>query len=172
ALELRHSGAASPPPRKRGEVALAAPPRVDLSGNALASVATGACEEVVLAFRIIKPDKVAPVPIDGRPERGTTIPLVHTELGTDNLDVHINVLLPKGPNGREHRHSRADNVYIVKSGEGVLTVEGEAHRIVADDVVFLPAGVHHSLSNVSDRDLVIYEIYAPSGGAFDFIARE
>jgi mannose-6-phosphate isomerase-like protein (cupin superfamily) len=138
----------------------------------LACTGTGARKEVFLAFRIIKPGTIAPVPIDGRPERGTTIPLVNAELGTDNVDVHINVLRPKGPNGREHRHSRADNVYIVKSGEGLLTVEGEPHRIVADDVVFLPAGVHHSLSNVSDRELVIYEIYAPSGSAFDFLVRE
>ena len=125
-----------------------------------------------MPFRIVKPADVAPVPIDGRPERGRTIPLVNTALGTENLDVHINVLTPKGPGGREHRHSRADNVYIVKSGEGLLMVEGKAHRIVEDDVVFLPAGVHHSLANVSDRELVIYEIYAPSGAAFDFLPRE
>jgi mannose-6-phosphate isomerase-like protein (cupin superfamily) len=125
-----------------------------------------------LQFRIIKPGSVSPVPIDGRPERGTTISLVDAALGTENLDLHINVLLPKGPSGREHRHSRADNVYIVKSGEGVLTVEGTPHRIVEDDVVFLPAGVHHALANASDRNLVIYEIYAPAGRAFDFIERE
>src|SRR5262245_11430878 len=63
-----------------------------------------------LQFRIIKPGGVPPVPIDGRPERGRTIPLVDAGLGTENLDLHINVLLPKGPSGREHRHSRADNV--------------------------------------------------------------
>ncbi len=125
-----------------------------------------------MGFRIIKPSSVSPLPIDGKPERGTTIPLVNTQLSTENIDVHINVLLPKGPRGRQHRHSRADNVYIVKSGEGLLTVEDEAHRIVEDDVVFLPAGVHHSLSNVSDRDLVIYEIYSPAGAAFDFIVRQ
>jgi mannose-6-phosphate isomerase-like protein (cupin superfamily) len=60
----------------------------------------------------------------------------------------------------------------VKSGEGLLTIEGENHVIVTDDVVFIPTGVRHSLSNVSDRELVIYEIYAPAGPAFDFIAEE
>ena len=34
----------------------------------------------------------------------------------------------------------------------------------------IPAGARHSLSNVSERELVIYEIYAPAGPAFDFIA--
>jgi mannose-6-phosphate isomerase-like protein (cupin superfamily) len=71
-----------------------------------------------------------------------------------------------------HRHTRADNVYIVKSGEGLLTVEDAEHRIVAEDVVYIPAGVHHSLSNTSDRELVIYEIYAPAGSAFDFVVRQ
>jgi mannose-6-phosphate isomerase-like protein (cupin superfamily) len=40
----------------------------------------------------------------------------------------------------------------------------------ANDVVFIPAGTRHALSNVSNADLVIYEIYAPAGAAFDFIA--
>jgi mannose-6-phosphate isomerase-like protein (cupin superfamily) len=60
----------------------------------------------------------------------------------------------------------------VKSGEGLLILEGESHTIVTDDVVFIPAGTRHSLSNVSDRELVIYEIYTPAGAAFDFIADE
>ena len=70
-----------------------------------------------------------------------------------------------------HRHTVSDNVYIVKSGEGLLTVEDQAYHIVMDDVVFIPAGVHHSLSNVSDEELVIYEIYAPAGRQFDFVVR-
>ena len=77
--------------------------------------------------------------------------------------------MPKGPRGRIHRHSVSDNVYIVKSGEGELIFEGTAHRIVADDVVFIPAGARHALSNVSTENLVIYEIYAPAGPAFDFV---
>ena len=60
----------------------------------------------------------------------------------------------------------------MKSGEGVLTIEGESHTIVTDDVVFIPAGVRHSRSNASEGELVIYEIYAPAGPAFDFIADE
>lgn len=121
-----------------------------------------------MAFRIIKPSAAPRASLE--PGRGYTLKLVDTAAGTEKLDVHLNVLAPRGPRGRVHRHTRADNVYIVKSGEGELTVEAEVHRIVADDVVFIPAGMRHSLSNVSDRELVIYEIYAPAGAAFDFIA--
>lgn len=104
------------------------------------------------------------------PGRGESIKLVDADIGSEQADVHINVLLPGGPRGRVHHHTVSDNIYIVKSGEGELTVEGEVHRIVADDAVFIPAGLRHSLSNVSDAELVIYEIYAPAGKSFDFVA--
>jgi mannose-6-phosphate isomerase-like protein (cupin superfamily) len=121
-----------------------------------------------MPVKIIKP-AVAPRR-SLEPGRGDSIRLIDTSIGVESLDVHVNVLRPNGPRGRAHRHSRSDNVYIVKSGEGVLTIEGDSHTIVTDDVVFIPAGTRHSLSNVSDRELVIYEIYAPAGAAFDFVA--
>ena len=121
-----------------------------------------------MPFKIIKPATAPRRSLE--PGRGESIQLIDTGIGVESLDVHMNVLNPGGPRGRVHRHSKSDNVYIVKSGEGLLTIEGEAHTIVADDVVFIPAGVRHALSNVSDRKLVIYEIYAPAGPAFDFIA--
>jgi mannose-6-phosphate isomerase-like protein (cupin superfamily) len=121
-----------------------------------------------MPFRIIKPATAPRRSLE--PGRGESVRLIDTSIGVETLDVHMNVLAPGGPRGRVHRHSKSDNVYIVKAGEGLLTVEGENHIIVADDVVFIPAGVRHSLSNVSDRELVIYEIYAPAGPAFDFIA--
>jgi len=121
-----------------------------------------------MPFRIIKPATAPRRSLE--PGRGESVRLIDTSIGVETLDVHMNVLAPGGPRGRVHRHSKSDNVYIVKAGEGLLTIEGEDHAIVADDVVFIPAGVRHSLSNVSGRDLVIYEIYAPAGPAFDFIA--
>ena len=121
-----------------------------------------------MPFRIIKPATAPRRSLE--PGRGESIRLVDIGIGVESLDVHMNILQPNGPRGRVHRHSKSDNVYIVKSGEGLLTIEGEHHAIVTDDVVFIPAGVRHSLSNVSERELVIYEIYAPAGAAFDFIA--
>ena len=121
-----------------------------------------------MTFKIIKPATAPRRALE--PGRGDAIRLIDTGIGVESLDVHLNILRPKGPRGRVHRHTRSDNVYIVKSGEGLLTIEDENHAIVADDVVFIPAGVRHSLSNVSERELVIYEIYAPAGAAFDFVA--
>jgi mannose-6-phosphate isomerase-like protein (cupin superfamily) len=123
-----------------------------------------------LPFKIIKPASAPRAALE--PGRGESLSLVDSSLGTESLNLHLNVLTPGGPRGRVHRHTEVDNVYIVKSGEGLLTIEDAEHRIVAEDVVYIPAGVHHSLSNTSDRELVIYEIYAPAGRAFDFIVRQ
>ena len=101
--------------------------------------------------------------------RGTQVPLVDASLGTTAIDLHINRLRAGGARGRVHRHTRSDNVYIVKRGEGTLTIEGETHTIRTDDVVFIPAGTRHSLSNLSDAPLELFEIYTPAGDAFDFV---
>jgi mannose-6-phosphate isomerase-like protein (cupin superfamily) len=71
-----------------------------------------------------------------------------------------------------HHHTSADNVYIVKRGEGTLTVEGKTYVIREDDVVYIPAGVRHSLANRSAGTFEIFEIYAPSGSHLDFVLDE
>ena len=71
-----------------------------------------------------------------------------------------------------HHHTNADNVYIVKTGEGTLTVEGKTYVIRENDVVYIPAGMKHSLANLSDGLFEIFEIYAPSGRHFDFVVDE
>jgi len=106
------------------------------------------------------------------PGRGEQIKLINSALETENVDVHLNRLVPGGPRGKVHHHTKTDNVYIVKRGEGTLTVEGETHIIREDDVVFIPAGMKHSLSNLSASVFEIFEIYAPAGRHFDFVADE
>ena len=100
--------------------------------------------------------------------RGETLRLINTTLATETIDVHLNRLVPGAPRGRLHRHSQSDNVYIVRRGEGLLTAGSEEHTIRADQVVFIPAGMPHSLSNVSNDVFEILEIYAPAGRQFDF----
>jgi mannose-6-phosphate isomerase-like protein (cupin superfamily) len=104
--------------------------------------------------------------------RGETVRLVNTEIGTEKIDLHLNRLVPGGPRGKVHRHSQSDNVYIVRRGEGVLTTNGESHTIRKDQIVFIPAGMPHSLSNLSSEIFEIFEIYAPAGKQFDFIAAD
>jgi mannose-6-phosphate isomerase-like protein (cupin superfamily) len=101
--------------------------------------------------------------------RGETVRLVNSSLGTEKLDVHLNRLVPGGMRGRVHRHTLSDNIYIVRRGEGVLTADGRSYTLRADQVAFIPAGMAHSLSNVSDEIFEIFEIYAPAGRQFDSV---
>ncbi len=97
--------------------------------------------------------------------RGETVRLVDNE----KLDLHLNRLKAGGPNGSPHRHSQADNVYIVRKGEGRLTIEDETFTIRTGQIVYIAAGVRHALSNVSSAPFEVFEIYAPAGRAFDFV---
>jgi mannose-6-phosphate isomerase-like protein (cupin superfamily) len=100
--------------------------------------------------------------------RGEILRLINARTGTEKVDVHLNRLVPGGPRGRMHRHSQSDNVYIVRRGEGTLTIAGETHTIKPDQVIHIPAGVPHSLSNLGSEVLELFEIYAPAGRQFDF----
>jgi mannose-6-phosphate isomerase-like protein (cupin superfamily) len=104
------------------------------------------------------------------PGRGEQVKLINTTLGTEKVDVHLNRLVPGGPRGKIHHHSRADNVYIVKRGEGTLTIESDTFLIRENDVVYIPAGMKHSLSNLGADVLELFEIYAPAGQHFDSIS--
>jgi mannose-6-phosphate isomerase-like protein (cupin superfamily) len=104
--------------------------------------------------------------------RGEQIKLVNPSLGTEKVDVHLNRLVSGGPGGKLHHHTHADNVYIVKRGVGTLTVEGEVHLIRENDVVYIPAGMKHALSNLGSEVFEIFEIYAPSGRHMDFVRDE
>ena len=96
------------------------------------------------------------VPMKGG--RGQQVRLINTELGTDKLDLHLNRLDPREPGGNYHHHSNADTI-----------VEGTTYIIREDDVIYIPAGHRHSLTNKSDQPFEIWEIYAPAGAAFDFV---
>jgi mannose-6-phosphate isomerase-like protein (cupin superfamily) len=121
-------------------------------------------------FKILHLDTCPVTPMERG--RGEQIKLINPGLGTEKLDVHFNRLVAGGPRGKRHRHTNADNVYIVKRGEGTLTVDGETHIIRENDVVYIPAGMTHSLSNLSDKPFEIFEIYAPAGQHFDVVVDE
>jgi mannose-6-phosphate isomerase-like protein (cupin superfamily) len=127
-------------------------------------------KKVRRVFKILSMANCSATPMERG--RGDQIKLINASLGTDKLDVHLNRLAPGGPPGKLHHHSNADNVYIVKRGEGTLTIEDKTYLIREDDVVYIPAGIKHSLSNRSAGAFEIFEIYAPAGRHFDFILDE
>jgi len=118
-------------------------------------------------FRILNLVDAPVTPMKG--DRGTQLRLINADIGAEKVDVHLNRLDPKEPGGRYHHHTNADNVYIVKKGQAQLIVEGTTYTIKEDDVIYIPAGQKHSLTNVSDEPFEIFEVYTPAGDQFDFV---
>lgn len=118
-------------------------------------------------FRILNLADAPVTPMKG--DRGTQLRLINADIGAEKVDVHLNRLNPKEPGGRYHHHTNADNVYIVKKGQAQLIVEGTIYTIKEDDVIYIPAGQKHSLTNISDEHFEIFEVYTPAGDQFDFV---
>jgi mannose-6-phosphate isomerase-like protein (cupin superfamily) len=127
-------------------------------------------QEVTRVFKIMRLNDSPSIAMERG--RGEQIKLINASLGTDKIDVHLNRLTPGEPGGSLHHHSTADNVYIVRRGEGTLVIEGKTYTIRSDDVVFIPAGTRHALANRGADTLEIFEIYAPAGKHFDFVLDE
>jgi len=121
-------------------------------------------------FKILHLDECPANPMERG--RGEQIKLINARLGTDKIDVHLNRLAPGGPRGKLHHHTSADNVYIVRRGEGRLVLEDQSYTLRENDVVYIPAGAKHSLSNCGAEPFEIFEIYAPAGKYFDFMLDE
>jgi len=137
-------------------------------GRPCGKAGNGAAAKEGSLFKILHLDHCPTNPME--PGRGEQVKLINTTLGTEKVDVHFNRLVPGGPRGKIHHHSRADNVYIVKRGEGTLTIESDTFLIRENDVVYIPAGMKHSLSNLGADVLELFEIYAPAGQHFDSIS--
>ncbi len=118
-------------------------------------------------FRILN---LADAPVTAmKGDRGTQLRLINSDIGAEKVDVHLNRLNAKEPGGRYHHHTNSDNVYIVKRGQGQLVVEGTTYTIKEDDVIYIPAGQKHSLTNASEETFEIFEVYTPAGDQFDFV---
>jgi mannose-6-phosphate isomerase-like protein (cupin superfamily) len=99
--------------------------------------------------------------------RGVSYSLVNSDMGAENLSVHLNVLRPntKGP---LHYHENAEDVYIVLAGTGIIHIENEERVVGPDQVLFIPPGVRHSVSNPGPGLLKLIEIYSPPAHPHDF----
>ena len=94
--------------------------------------------------------------------RGAMIKLVDPEIGAEQVDLHLNVILAGSAPGPYHLHTTAENVYHVLSGRVRIRVDGVDHDAGPGDTVFIPPGVPHAATNIGDDDARLLEIYAPA----------
>lgn len=85
-------------------------------------------------------------------------------LRTDDLSIGTYVV-PAGGIDPQEPHSE-DEVYVVKSGRGVLAGPGSRIEVAPGSVVFVPAGEQHRFEQVT-KDLVLIVVFGPAEGSRD-----
>jgi mannose-6-phosphate isomerase-like protein (cupin superfamily) len=63
--------------------------------------------------------------------------------------------------GPENYHADSDQWLFVVSGTGVVTVDGDTHRVDAGDFLRIEAGERHGIENDGDEPLETVNFYTP-----------
>jgi mannose-6-phosphate isomerase-like protein (cupin superfamily) len=91
--------------------------------------------------------------------------LVRPEVnGARRLDHRISCYQPRA-HVAPHAHKVQEQIYHVLEGEGLMEIEGERRVVRRHDVIFLPPGVEHAISNTGLVDLVFLVITSPPDDA-------
>jgi mannose-6-phosphate isomerase-like protein (cupin superfamily) len=82
------------------------------------------------------------------------------ELGSRNMSVTW-LEVPEGIDQELHSHEEAEQVYIVVSGSGTMTVAGDTQEVASGDLVLVPPATDHSISNGNSADLCCVSVQSP-----------
>ena len=82
------------------------------------------------------------------------------ELGSRNMSVTW-LEVPEGIDQELHSHEEAEQVYIVVSGRGKMTVAGDTQEIAEGDLVLIPPATDHSIANGNATDLCCVSVQSP-----------
>ena len=56
-----------------------------------------------------------------------------------------------------------EEIYFIVEGAGEMCLGGERRSVHAGQIVFIPPGVHHQLTNTGDRPMIMIYCYGPAG---------
>jgi mannose-6-phosphate isomerase-like protein (cupin superfamily) len=88
-------------------------------------------------------------------------PLVMPETaGARHIDYRISMYQPMA-HVAPHHHRVQEQIYHVLEGEGLMEIDEKRHVVRKHDIIFLPPGVRHAISNTGLTDLVFLVITSP-----------
>ena len=67
----------------------------------------------------------------------------------------MRMTIPAGSTVGTHVHNNAEELYVVLSGRGLHTTEGEEYEINPGDVINTMSGLEHSVKPLGNEDLVL-----------------
>ena len=78
--------------------------------------------------------------------------------------VHHMLIPPGGRHVAElHIHPDAEELVVVTQGRGKAVIDGETHEVAQGDVLYIPPGVEHEVSNGGEELLGVLFINVPTG---------
>ena len=92
------------------------------------------------------------------------------ELGSRNMSATW-VELPCDTDQALHSHEEAEQIYIVVSGRGTMTVAGDTQEVVQGDLVLVPPATDHSIANSNSADLCCVSVQSPPVEASEVFGR-
>lgn len=88
-------------------------------------------------------------------------PLVRPETaGSRLIDYRISCYQPMA-HVALHTHRVQDQVYHVLDGEGMMEMDGKRQVVRKHDVIYIPPGVEHAISNTGLTDLTFIVVTTP-----------
>jgi mannose-6-phosphate isomerase-like protein (cupin superfamily) len=93
------------------------------------------------------------------------------ELGSRNMSVTW-LEVPEGIDQELHSHEEAEQVYIVVSGRGTMTVAGDTQEVAEGDLVLVPPATDHSIANTNSPDLCCVSVQSPPVTSSEVFGRE
>ncbi len=89
--------------------------------------------------------------------------LVHPDNSvTGYFDFRISLYQPKGY-VEEHTHERAEHVYYILQGRGLMTLGEKKYVVEPHTAIFVPPGVVHAIANTGLENLLFIVVTVPAG---------
>lgn len=80
--------------------------------------------------------------------------------GTKYFDFRISVYQPDGKVS-PHSHKVQETIWYIIKGVGVVVLDGKRYLIEPGMVIYIPAGVEHSIINTGTEDLMFSIVISP-----------
>ncbi len=69
------------------------------------------------------------------------------------VDFMDRMVVPPGTRVGYHQHGNNEEMYVVLSGQGTMTIDGKTVAVGTGDMILNPVGGEHGLHNDSDNDI-------------------
>ena len=79
-------------------------------------------------------------------------------------DFALRVVMPPNSSMGLHQHGNDEEMYIILSGEGLMTIEGKEQRVAKGDMILNQPFGNHGLLNDSKQDIELLIIQASNKG--------